>query len=259
MHKRIGWGLIMLTLCCALAAAVAAEEVTEETLVSPLEGYTPMSMPGEWYYAVDYDTLLGAEKNRYIELVNQDHLLDSRYKPKDLVNIRVRKTSYDPIQMRKEASEALTTLFEDAASQGITLYALSGYRSYSTQRTMYYNRLEAHNGVDDKAVAYPGASDHQTGLGADVINKGSIDAKLSTRFVGTKEALWLGAHSWEYGFVVRYPEDKKDITGIIYEPWHLRYVGLDVAAYIANNNLCLEEFTVEWEAEKAAYEGAPQG
>ena len=216
-------------------------------------GYTAMSEPGVWHYPIPYELL--TDTNDLIRLVNEDSLLDEKYKPRDLVRVKARKVSYDPMELRKEASEALSVMFEDAEIQGVMLYALSAYRSYGTQATMHYNRLKANNGVDDRAVAMAGASDHQTGLGADVIGKAFIGERLTSAFTRSKEALWLAEHCWEYGFVVRYPDEKQEITRIIYEPWHLRYVGLEVAAYMMNNDLCLEEFTEEWQAEVAAFEG----
>ncbi len=242
------------------AQSQPAVEEPVEPAVLPVEEPQddPLAPTGEWVYPIAYDTLM-KDKEGYVKLVNPDNMLDAKYKPKDLVKTRVRKTSSDPIQLRKVCSEALDMLFDDANTQGITLYLLSGYRSYQTQNTMYHNRLDNNNGVDDKAVAYPGASDHQTGLGADVINKASIDSKLSTTFLGSKEALWLAEHCWEYGFIIRYPQEKSDITGIIYEPWHLRYVGVDVAAYIMNNGMCLEEFTTEWQGAVTDYDGTRFG
>ena len=133
--------------------------------------------------------------------------------------------------------------------------AHSGYRSYRTQKTMYYNRLEKNKGKDDGVVAYPGSSDHQTGLGIDVINKAGIGKKFTEAFAKTKEGKWLQENCWDYGFIIRYQKDKEEITKIIYEPWHLRYVGVQVAQYMHENNLSLEEFTQEWQQAVAQYEG----
>ena len=187
-------------------------------------------------------------------LANQDHLLDSDYIPPDLVKLTVKKISSTPIEMRAAASEALSTMFSAAKEDGITLYAHSGYRSYKTQNTMYYNRLKKNNGKDDGVVAYPGSSDHQTGLGIDVINKAGIGKKFTSAFAKTKEGQWVAEHCWEYGFVIRYQNEKEDITKIIYEPWHLRYVGIQVAEYMRDMNYCLEEFTDEWQRTVYEYE-----
>ena len=154
-----------------------------------------------------------------------------------------RKVSYDKIQLRETAAEALCSLFDGAKADGITLYAHSGYRSYQTQNTMYANRLKRMNGVDDGIVQYPGASEHQSGLAIDVINKAGIGKNFTNdAFAPSKEGRWLAENCWDYGVIIRYPKDKEDITGIGYESWHLRYVGNPAATYIMENGLCLEEF-----------------
>lgn len=207
---------------------------------------------GEWTYPISYDLLMNSE---YIRLANRESLLEEDYVPEDLTDLTVRKISYDPIQMREVASDALQILFDCAQEDGITLYAHSGYRSYRTQRTMYYNRLEKNNGKDDKVVAYPGSSDHQTGLGIDVIHKAGIGKRFTEAFGETKEGKWLAENCWDFGFIIRYQKDKEDITQITYEPWHLRYVGVQVAQYMHEENLSLEEFTAQWQAAVTAYDG----
>ena len=172
------------------------------------------------------------------------------------MKLTCRKISSDPIQMREVAAQALSDMFDAAKADGVTLYAHSGYRSYRTQKTMYSNRLKRNNGKDDGVVAYPGASDHQTGLGIDVINKAGIGKKFTSAFANTKEGKWIAEHCWDYGFVIRYQKEKEEITQITYEPWHLRYVGVQIAQYMRENNLCLEEFTSEWKEAAAAYQAA---
>ncbi len=205
-----------------------------------------------WTYPVSLNEL----QKEYIRLVNQESLLPSDYVPQELVKIKVKKTSSSAIQMCQFVSDALDAMFAAASADGITLYAHSGYRSYRTQNTMYRNRLEQNNGKDDGVVAYPGASDHQTGLGIDVISKAWIGKRFNSEFAKTQEAQWMAAHCAEYGFVIRYPQGKEDITRIIYEPWHLRYVGVEAARYMTDNGLTLEEFTAEWQQVKSNFEGA---
>jgi D-alanyl-D-alanine carboxypeptidase len=207
---------------------------------------------GEWTYPISYDFLMNSE---YIRLANRDDLLEEDYVPADLVDLTTRKISYDPIQMRAVAADALQILFDCAEEDGIYLYAHSGYRSYRTQKTMYYNRLKKNDGRDDKVVAYPGSSDHQTGLGIDVINKAGIGKRFTQAFGETQEGKWLAENCWDFGFVIRYQKDKEEITQITYEPWHLRYVGVQVAQYMREQNLCLEEFTQEWKSAVTAYDG----
>ena len=211
----------------------------------------------EWTYPIPYELLKTSD---YIVLANKENLLAEDYIPEDLVDdLDCRKISYDPIQMREAAAQALKTMFDAAEKEDIYLYAHSGYRSYRTQKTMYYNRLESNNGVDDGVVAYPGSSDHQTDLGIDVINKAGIGKRFTSAFADTKEGKWIAENCWDYGFIIRYQPDKEEITQITYEPWHLRYVGVQVAQYMHKNNLCLEEFTEEWKEAVAAYEAAEIG
>lgn len=201
----------------------------------------------EWTYPLEPEIL--ANKSGYITLVNQTNLLDSSYVPNDLVTITMKcVSSIRGDQLRKVAEQALSDMFDAAAAEGYTLYAKSVYRAYSTQSYMYKNRLQK-VGRDDGVVAYPGSSDHQTGLGVDVLNyEWTKKSGMTAAFGETKEAQWMAQHCAEYGFIIRYMEDKEDITGIIYEPWHLRYVGVDAAKYIMGNNLSLEEFDAEWHA-----------
>lgn len=222
-------------------------------LMIPQAGAYAQETQVEWTYPVSMSALSQAE---YVRLVNKDNLLPSDYVPEDLVKIKAKKTSSSAIYMRQVASDALDAMFAAALNDGVTLYAHSGYRSYQTQKTMYSNRLKDNNGKDDGVVAYPGASDHQTGLGIDVISKEWIGKKFNEGFSQTPEAQWMDAHCAEYGFIVRYPMDKGDITGIIFEPWHLRYVGQEVARYIMDHHLVLEEFTAEWQKAKTDFEAA---
>ena len=216
-----------------------AEEASPAEDLPAVEEYAASA---EWVYPVPPQSL----QSDYIRLANAECLLEDSYVPMDLVRIGVKKTSSTVIQMRQAASDALDKMFADALESGLTLYAHSGYRSYSTQRTMYYNRLEKNNGRDDGYVAKPGASDHQTGLGIDVISKAWIGKSFNSDFAKTAEAQWMAENCANYGFIIRYPEDKVDITGIAYEPWHLRYVGIAAALYMTQEGLTLEEFSEEW-------------
>ena len=228
----------------------AYAEMLDLSMLEDIEEVQAIDEP-VWDYPIPYELLTTSE---YIVLANKDNLLSDDYVPSDLTGLTCRKISYDPIEMREAAANALSVLFDAAQEDGIYLYAHSGYRSYRTQKTMYYNRLEKNNGKDDGVVAYPGSSDHQTGLGIDVINKKGIGKKFTEAFGKTKEGIWLAENCWDYGFIIRYQQGKGDLTGIIYEPWHLRYVGVQVAQYMRDHNLCLEEFTAEWKEAAAAYE-----
>lgn len=205
-----------------------------------------------WSYPIPPEII--ADKRGYLTLVNTEHFLDAGYVPADLEPVTVKRVS--DFELRKDANEALSAMFSAAFENGLTLYIKSGFRNYQTQRTMYYNRLDS-IGRDDGVVAFPGSSDHQTGLGADVLNYAWTKKDgMTTDFGNTQEAIWLAAHCAEYGFIIRYMANKQDITGIMYEPWHLRYVGQEAAAYIMSRELSLEEFTSEWQQAVFDFESA---
>ena len=204
----------------------------------------------EWDYPIKPEIL--SDPSGYITLTDPDHLLASDYVPNDLVTVTVRKVVSG--ELRRAAHDALVDMFDAAEADGYKLYAKSVYRSYQTQKTMYANRLEK-VGRDDGVVAAPGSSDHQTGLGIDILNyEWTKKEGMTPAFGETEEAQWMAAHCHEYGFIIRYMEDKEDVTGIIYEPWHLRYVGVEAASYIMENHLSLEEFTADWQSYVARYE-----
>lgn len=127
-------------------------------------------------------------------------------------------------------------LAADAKSQGLNIYISSGYRSYATQSSIYQDNVTRYGeAMADSFSARPGYSEHQTGLAIDV---NTIDDS----FAGTPEARWLADHAHEYGFIIRYPEGKENITGYQYKPWHIRYLGIDTATAVSNSGLTLEEY-----------------
>lgn len=208
----------------------------------------------EWEYPLDPEII--HDVSGYIILANRSHLLDSSFAPADLEKTKVeRAKGTGAMELRRAASEALSAMFDAAKEAGYTLYLKSAYRAYSTQKYMYSTRLDKNHGVDDGWVSYPGASDHQTGLGVDVLNyEWTLKDGMNSAFAATKEAQWMEAHCHEFGFILRYMEGKEDVTRIRFEPWHFRYVGKEAAAYIMENHLSLEEFTEEWQTYVKAYE-----
>ena len=205
-----------------------------------------------WEYPID--PLILEDAPGFLVLTNKSTLLDPSFIPGDLVSVSLKRAN--ACQLRKPVHDALEEMFNAAKEVGYTLYVKSAYRSYQTQNTMYYNRLER-MGYDDGLVAYPGSSDHQTGMGIDVLNYEWMQKDgMNYRFAEEAEAQWMAAHCHEFGFVIRYLKDKEDVTGIDYEPWHLRYVGVEVATYMMENYLTLEEFTQEWQSYVAQFEAA---
>lgn len=136
----------------------------------------------------------------------------------------------------QNAQTALDALIAAASIEGIELFVRSGFRSFETQ-TELYNRYVSNDGKEaaDRYSARPGHSEHQTGLAFDMNS-------LDESFGETKEGIWLAEHCMEYGFIIRYPKAKEDLTGYIYEPWHIRYLGTDIAKAVADSGLCLEEY-----------------
>jgi D-alanyl-D-alanine carboxypeptidase len=135
-----------------------------------------------------------------------------------------------------EVIESFNQMQEDASAEGLDIYIASGYRSYYYQQNVYNNYCQTDpSEVVDTYSARAGYSEHQSGYAFDL---NSIDDS----FADTAEGQWVAENCYKYGFIVRFPEGKEDITGYQYESWHLRYVGVDVATYIYENNLCLEEY-----------------
>ena len=134
----------------------------------------------------------------------------------------------------------------------MVLYLKSGYRSYGTQATTYANYLARNNNVDDGYVAKPGASEHQTGICADVLNADYASrSRMTQDFKWTPEAQWMKENCADFGFILRFTEDGEEKTGIKFEPWHFRYVGKNIANYVMGLGITYEEF---YEAAQAAYE-----
>lgn len=147
-------------------------------------------------------------------------------------------------QMQQVAAHALEQLFVEAEQQGIGLVAVSGYRSYERQAQIYQNNVK-NNGQEhaDKYSAKPGTSEHQTGLAMDVASATETGATLlEPSFSQTNAGEWLAENAHLYGFIIRYPEGKRDVTGYSYEPWHIRYVGETLATEIYHAGITLEEY-----------------
>lgn len=158
-----------------------------------------------------------------ILIANKTYALPSSYAPGGLLNVFM--NSFNSMQ-------------SSAATQGISLSIISGYRSYSTQKSLYNNYANRDGkSLADTYSARAGHSEHQTGLAADINS-------LNQNFIDTPEGKWLNNNCYKYGFIIRYPKGKESITGYMYEPWHIRYVGVEVATAMYNNGnwISLEEY-----------------
>ncbi len=172
-------------------------------------------------------------------------LKPTNYAPSDLVvpAVPLRVPGNQTMQLRKAAADALTQMFADAKTQGISLMVSSGYRSYNYQVSLYNGYVQSDSkSAADRYSARPGHSEHQTGLALD-IEPASRNCELQACFADTPEGQWLNANAYKYGFWLRYTTDKEPVTGFENEPWHYRYVGKDLAAELHRTGTkTLEEF-----------------
>ncbi|MGI6450461.1 MAG: M15 family metallopeptidase [Desulfitobacteriia bacterium] len=179
-------------------------------------------------------------------LVNKQNELPADYVPPDLVYVDIPFTFSEKVEkrmMRQEAAGKLEELFAAAKEKNIILYGVSGYRSYQTQKSLfaYFTQRDGSEEKANQISARPGESEHQTGLAMDVSSQ-SVNFGLVENFGDTEEYAWLKDHAHEYGFIIRYPKGKEHITEYSYEPWHLRYVGIELATKLYEENLTYEEY-----------------
>ena len=203
-------------------------EVTEATVttIAPKpakSAHVPSVLDGEYTYGGEpiIENINGITYVNGILIVNKTYSLPDTFNPGGL---------------HPDAKAAFDRMKADAAAEGLTLKIVSGYRSYRQQTNTYANFSKRDGqALADTYSARPGHSEHQTGLAMDINS-------VYKRFANTPEGIWLAANCVKYGFILRYPEGKEHITGYMYEPWHIRYVGTDVAKAVSESGLCLEEF-----------------
>lgn len=190
-------------------------------------------------------------------LVNKDHPVPGGefFNPADLVQLNKELSSklvtikYKKTRGVKAAVDALKEMLEAAKEDGIGKWQISaGYRTWDDQVSMLNSKVRSYQKSHKdwssskarraalRTVAEPGYSEHHLGLAFDINKKGA------STFKGTKQSEWLNEHCWEYGFIIRYTEEKEKITGFEAEPWHIRYVGIEHALYMRDHDLCLEEY-----------------
>ena len=216
MSKRRFAVLLALALALGTALGVGlAELAPEATELAPVE------TSEEWL----------------LMLVNRDHPIVEDYVVGELVELRGGQS------VDRRIYPNLQAMFDAARSDGLELIVGSGFRTREKQQSLMDQKIadyRAEGYGDDEAVALaeawvalPGTSEHEIGICADINAEGSSTSE--------EVYAWLAENAWQYGFILRYPEDKTDITGVIYEPWHYRYVGRDAAEEIWRSGLCLEE------------------
>ena len=181
-----------------------------------------------------------------IFLVNRQNIIVSEYMPKTVVV----DVSGQGRFMREDAAKALEEMFSAAKSEAnITLFTVSGYRSYSRQSTLYSNKIKSTGSVRkaQEYVAPPGASEHQLGMAMDVGAKG-VSSGLNGSFGKSKAGTWVRENAHRFGFIVRYQPDWEEITGYKYEPWHVRYVGALHATAMYEQKVPMETYVQSLQA-----------
>ena len=227
----------------ALAQQAQAAEQAEVPVEAPVEEPAAPALP-----AVDINSW-------ELILVNDQNRVGSDFFPPNVITV---SDSQCPIDSR--IAEPLMAMAQACKDAGNSVYLSSGYRSYSEQ-SANFTRVCNNNGVADGKdangfyITMPaGASEHQTGLACDITDRYYEIKNASLENTATFQ--WLKANCTDYGFILRFPKDKEAITGVMYEPFHFRYVGVEVAKFMTENNLCLEEFVALYQQEVPA-EAAP--
>ncbi len=185
-------------------------------------------------------------------LINKDTPLPMDFSPKDLTPISASKVKleYPNLKLIPCTLDALYSMVAAAKKDGIKGFIInSAFRSISAQQLIFNSNLDSFKKTSKtyeealsrtrQLVALPGNSEHHTGLSLDIF---SVNGRHRNDFEGTKEQVWLNKNLHRFGFIIRYPSDKTLLTGSVYEPWHIRYVGVSLSTYLAEYNLCLEEF-----------------
>lgn len=175
-------------------------------------------------------------------IVNGKYSLPANYKPQLAEAVKG-----SGVYLDYRVAPYYQQMYDAALKDGITLTPISGYRSYDRQKNNFENRIKEHmnSGMDKveatkkaaTVIMVPGSSEHNAGLAMDICS-------LAESFENYKEFQWLDEHAHEYGFILRYPKDERsrEITGVVYEPWHYRYVGVDTAKEIKSKGITLEEY-----------------
>ena len=191
----------------------------------------------EDYY--DKDTVKKTDiSKKELMLVNKFNYLDENYAPDDIVKVSM-QFAYGDNEIKKEVYEKFRSMYNDAKKEGLYLIITSSYRDYNFQKELWdsYANQKGDEWADSVS-ARAGYSEHQTGYTLDIV---TYKANMSS-FEKTDEFKWLQDNAYKYGFILRYPKDKEDITGYSYESWHYRYVGKDVATKIKKLGITFDEY-----------------
>lgn len=181
--------------------------------------------------------------NSLFVLANKANYFPESFEPIELVDPQSKHAGNQTRRkLRKVAADAIDELIAAAKNDGIDIQTVSGYRTIAYQKILYKSNVER-QGVElaNRYSSKPGFSEHHTGLCMDV-SSASVGFDLIERYGETSEGKWLAENAHRYGFIIRYPKGKDNITGYSYEPWHIRYLGVPLATYLYQTGLCYEEF-----------------
>ena len=240
-------------------AGTAAAQEKEDEVISPAGEEDPSRSAQKLFPLEEFDQaggLLSRETAGISEAVIEDASDPYRDKPdidisewmyilanpwNDISDYEPSLASLEGQQFDERIIGPMQEFVGAARDEGLSVFLSSGYRSYDTQSYLF-NRKAAQYGeeVAETIVARPGTSEHQTGLCCDITDR--YYEMKDESLENTALYQWMSGHCHEYGFIVRFPKGREDVTGIIYEPWHFRYVGVEAAAYITEHDLTLEEF-----------------
>jgi len=202
--------------------------------ISEIVSIVNVNADNEWYT----NTKLTDTSKENLMLVNKFNYLEEDYKIENPTNISSRY-AYSDNKSNDEIMSHYKKMFNAAEKEGIDLIISSAFRNYEEQKETYeYYKNKKGEDYANNYAAKPGFSEHQTGLAFDILTTGATTAT----FEETKEFTWLKENAHKYGFIMRYPKGKENITGYKYEPWHYRYVGIDVAKTIYNENITFDEY-----------------
>lgn len=248
MYKRLRLAAVIMLAAAALVLIVSRITKGDKEPSSPQVPVSSASQPSSRQSSQPEDNR--PEKNEFCTLVNVHHPLEDDF------DVTTREISGTGKLFDVRAADKLEQMLSDAARAGYPMYLVSTYRTIDYQKGLYSNKVNEYlnMGYDQRTaeseaakwVAIPGTSEHNLGLAADIVSSTWYNnhGDLTQDFEQTEHFAWLYEHCADYGFILRFPKGKESITEIAYEPWHYRYVGEDVARYIMENNITLEEF---WE------------
>ncbi len=214
---------------------LAYKEKHKELSTTEVVRFVNVNRDSEYYKNVKMTDI--SKEN--LMLVNKYYALDKDFAFDDLVDVSIQHC-YGKQKVREEVYDKFKQMFNDAKKENLTIIINSSYRTYDYQENLWNNYARTHDEAwADSYAARAGHSEHQTGLTIDVTTYG---VKEQEDFENTDEFTWMSENAHKYGFILRYPKDEENITGYSYESWHYRYVGVDIATKIHEENITFDEY-----------------